>query len=173
MLSKKRGQTTPPPRGFPAERSNQATRSRPSASRARRNSTATKGAIDSSSLFLVRELKGVFTKNDHDADEVFTSWGRETARKYSREELQEALSALAMTEDYGYILRAKGPDWPQGCSTPPLTLSAPFGGTSPTGGGKGHSSKVRSWLPLWRSWHGTAMTDEGGSRWCGGHRPGG
>ena len=44
----------------------------------------------------------------HDADEVFTSWGRETARKYSREELQEALSALAMTEDYGYILRAKG-----------------------------------------------------------------
>ena len=44
----------------------------------------------------------------HDADEVFTSWGRETARKYSREELQEALSALAMTEDCGYILRAKG-----------------------------------------------------------------
>ena len=44
----------------------------------------------------------------HDADEVFTSWGRETAHKYSREELQEALSALAITEDYGYILRAKG-----------------------------------------------------------------
>ena len=37
-----------------------------------------------------------------------TSWGRETPRKYSREELQEALSALAMGEDYGYILRAKG-----------------------------------------------------------------
>ena len=44
----------------------------------------------------------------HDADEVFTSWGRETPRKYSREELQEALAALAMGEDYGYILRAKG-----------------------------------------------------------------
>ena len=44
----------------------------------------------------------------HHADEVFTSWGRETARKYSREDLQEALSALAMTEDYGYVLRAKG-----------------------------------------------------------------
>ena len=44
----------------------------------------------------------------HDADEIFTSWGRETARKYSREDLQEALSALAMGEDYGYILRAKG-----------------------------------------------------------------
>ena len=46
--------------------------------------------------------------HDHDADEVFTSWGRETPRKYSREELQEALSALAMGEDYGQILRAKG-----------------------------------------------------------------
>ena len=46
--------------------------------------------------------------HDHDADEVFTSWGRETARKYSREELQEALAALAMTQDYGYVLRAKG-----------------------------------------------------------------
>ncbi|MCI8304041.1 MAG: GTP-binding protein [Lawsonibacter sp.] len=46
--------------------------------------------------------------HDHDADEVFTSWGRETPRKYSREELQEALSALAMGDDYGYILRAKG-----------------------------------------------------------------
>ena len=44
----------------------------------------------------------------HDADEVFTSWGRETPRKYSREDLQEALSALAMTQDYGYVLRAKG-----------------------------------------------------------------
>ena len=44
----------------------------------------------------------------HHADEVFTSWGRETARKYSREELQEALSELAMGERYGYILRAKG-----------------------------------------------------------------
>ncbi len=44
----------------------------------------------------------------HHADEVFTSWGRETARKYSREELQEILASLAMGEDYGYILRAKG-----------------------------------------------------------------
>ena len=44
----------------------------------------------------------------HDADEVFTAWGRETPRKYSREELQEALSALSMGQDYGYILRAKG-----------------------------------------------------------------
>ena len=44
----------------------------------------------------------------HHADEVFTSWGRETTRKYSREDLQEALSALAIGEDYGIILRAKG-----------------------------------------------------------------
>ena len=46
--------------------------------------------------------------HDHDADEVFTSWGRETPRKYSREELQDILSSLAMGQDYGYILRAKG-----------------------------------------------------------------
>ena len=46
--------------------------------------------------------------HDHAADEVFISWGRETPRKYSREELQEALSSLAMTKDYGYVLRAKG-----------------------------------------------------------------
>ena len=46
--------------------------------------------------------------HDHHADEVFTSWGRETPRKYSREELQDALSSLAMGETYGVILRAKG-----------------------------------------------------------------
>lgn len=46
--------------------------------------------------------------HDHDADEVFISWGRETPRKYSREELQDALSSLAMGETYGVILRAKG-----------------------------------------------------------------
>ena len=44
----------------------------------------------------------------HPADEVFTSWGRETPRKYSREELQDILSVLAMSEDMGIILRAKG-----------------------------------------------------------------
>ena len=44
----------------------------------------------------------------HHADEVFTSWGRETPRKYSREDLQDILSVLAMTEDQGTVLRAKG-----------------------------------------------------------------
>ncbi len=44
----------------------------------------------------------------HDADEVFTAWGRETPRKYAREELENALSILAMSEDCGVILRAKG-----------------------------------------------------------------
>ena len=44
----------------------------------------------------------------HDADEVFTSWGRETPRKYSREELQDILSELAMGIGLGSILRAKG-----------------------------------------------------------------
>ena len=44
----------------------------------------------------------------HHADEVFTSWGRETIRKYSQNELKEMLDALSASEDYGIILRAKG-----------------------------------------------------------------
>ena len=46
----------------------------------------------------------------HDADEVFTSWGRETAHKYSAEELKAILDKLAVEEDneFGIILRAKG-----------------------------------------------------------------
>ena len=46
----------------------------------------------------------------HDADEVFTSWGRETARRYSKEELTKILESLAVEEDnpFGIILRAKG-----------------------------------------------------------------
>ena len=44
----------------------------------------------------------------HHADEVFTSWGRETPRKYEREELQDILSVLSMSQDMGYVLRAKG-----------------------------------------------------------------
>ena len=45
---------------------------------------------------------------EHDADEVFTSWGRETSRKYSEEELTEILAALKEGTEYGTILRAKG-----------------------------------------------------------------
>ena len=44
----------------------------------------------------------------HHADEVFTSWGRETFRKYTREGLEKMLEALSASEDYGIILRAKG-----------------------------------------------------------------
>ena len=44
----------------------------------------------------------------HHADEVFTSWGRETIRKYSQNELKEMLDALSESGDYGIILRAKG-----------------------------------------------------------------
>ena len=43
----------------------------------------------------------------HDADEVFTSWGFETARKYTEQEIHDALAALDGGE-YGVILRAKG-----------------------------------------------------------------
>lgn len=39
---------------------------------------------------------------------MFTSWGRETPNRYSREQLQEILSELAMGTQYGTVLRAKG-----------------------------------------------------------------
>ena len=44
----------------------------------------------------------------HHADEVFTSWGRETVKKYSRENLEKILATLSESGEYGVILRAKG-----------------------------------------------------------------
>lgn len=44
----------------------------------------------------------------HHADEVFTSWGRETAKTYTEEEIHAILEALSDDEEYGMILRAKG-----------------------------------------------------------------
>ena len=44
----------------------------------------------------------------HHADEVFTSWGMETPRKFSEDELKATLSALQDEAKYGMILRAKG-----------------------------------------------------------------
>ncbi|MGI6011253.1 MAG: GTP-binding protein [Ruminococcus sp.] len=44
----------------------------------------------------------------HHADEVFTSWGCETARTYSKDELVDKMKALSEGEDYGIVLRAKG-----------------------------------------------------------------
>ena len=44
----------------------------------------------------------------HHADEVFTSWGRETPKKFTRQELEEMLKKLSEDESFGVILRAKG-----------------------------------------------------------------
>ena len=44
----------------------------------------------------------------HHADEVFTSWGRETIHVYSEEQVGEILKSLENEEEYGDILRAKG-----------------------------------------------------------------
>lgn len=44
----------------------------------------------------------------HHADEVFTSWGRETVKKYNKEEIKVKLDALNAEEFYGTVLRAKG-----------------------------------------------------------------
>ena len=46
--------------------------------------------------------------HDHDADEIFQSWGRETVKKFSREEIEQKLAALADETRYGLVLRAKG-----------------------------------------------------------------
>ena len=45
--------------------------------------------------------------HDHDADEVFTSWGVETAKKFSKADIEHALTELD-TGAYGMILRSKG-----------------------------------------------------------------
>lgn len=44
----------------------------------------------------------------HHADEIFTSWGRETIRTYTREEIECILKALEQEEEFGTVLRAKG-----------------------------------------------------------------
>ena len=46
--------------------------------------------------------------HDHDADDVFISWGTETPRKYTEEEIHAALSGLDNAEQCGIVLRAKG-----------------------------------------------------------------
>ena len=44
----------------------------------------------------------------HDADEVFTSWGMETAKKFTEDDLRARLEQLSDSERYGMVLRAKG-----------------------------------------------------------------
>ena len=39
---------------------------------------------------------------------MFTSWGKETTKKFTKTQLENALNALGDTEKYGIILRAKG-----------------------------------------------------------------
>ena len=47
--------------------------------------------------------------HDHHADEVFTSWGKETAKKFADADMEQILKTLADNADeYGVILRAKG-----------------------------------------------------------------
>jgi len=44
----------------------------------------------------------------HHADDVFTSWGHETAKKFTKQEIQSVLEKFAAGEEYGIVLRAKG-----------------------------------------------------------------
>ena len=47
-------------------------------------------------------------EHHHHADEVFTSWGSETAKKFTEEQLKKILTGLDDSEKYGMVLRAKG-----------------------------------------------------------------
>ena len=47
-------------------------------------------------------------EHHHHADDVFTSWGKETTKKFTKAQLEKALSALSNAEIYGTVLRAKG-----------------------------------------------------------------
>ncbi len=44
----------------------------------------------------------------HHADDIFTSWGKETPHKFTRAEIETAVKALAESDAYGTVLRAKG-----------------------------------------------------------------
>ena len=44
----------------------------------------------------------------HHADDVFTTWGKETPHVFERETIEKAMKAFAETEDYGTIIRSKG-----------------------------------------------------------------
>ena len=39
---------------------------------------------------------------------MFTSWGKETSRKYTREKIHDIVEELSNNDEYGVILRAKG-----------------------------------------------------------------
>ena len=45
---------------------------------------------------------------EHDADEVFQSWGMETPKRYGKENIKQMLDQLNAQNRYGFVLRAKG-----------------------------------------------------------------
>lgn len=47
-------------------------------------------------------------EHHHHADDIFTSWGKQTAKKYTKEQLENILKTLSNDNSYGNILRAKG-----------------------------------------------------------------
>ncbi len=51
---------------------------------------------------------GCHHHHDHDADEVFASWGIETAHKFTKDKIEKILNIFANGTEYGMILRAKG-----------------------------------------------------------------
>ena len=52
----------------------------------------------------------------HHADEVFTSWGTETAHRYTKDEMETILKELSESDRFGTVLRAKGMVYGEGNS---------------------------------------------------------
>ena len=56
----------------------------------------------------IEEAEHEHEHHHHHADEVFTSWGKETPHKFTKAKIEDVLKTLCETDDYGTILRAKG-----------------------------------------------------------------
>ena len=54
------------------------------------------------------EHEGHEHHHHHHADDIFTSWGKETPHKFTREQIEQVLKTFCDSEEYGTILRAKG-----------------------------------------------------------------
>lgn len=67
-----------------------------------------KNTLEEELKLLAEETEHEHHHHHHHADEVFTSWGTETTRKFTKDEIEHILEELDNSEKYGMILRAKG-----------------------------------------------------------------
>ena len=73
------------------------------------NTIITKNIITIITIITITKMSADAAADDHHhADEIFTSWGIETVHKFSRAELEDTLSLMGVTKNFGTVLRAKG-----------------------------------------------------------------